>query len=834
MANPFRSSALSRLFGAGTALLLALTLACGGGGGGSTTNIPPAPSTNAISGAAAKGIIQNGAVTAYELVGGGWAQIGTATTDTTGAYSLTATGYKGGVVKVTITAGSGSRMVWDGPTGNGHTFGTAEPVTSDFSMSAVLPSLGSSGTTSAPITPYTNMAESLVEAALASTTATTAQTAIARVNVMVGFDVSTTPVVDPTNATAMAAATPTAQQAAAMSAAICTFVTGSGTAASAVTKLAASFAGGGFTSASQIPILSLVAAWQAVLANSPVAANLGSDAKNNLLLALSTVANNATNGSYTPTPPTNVPTTQLAAAKLLISDTRSLAYNIASTSATPLKALGLDVDADANIFNRDVTAMTQILGLGLEQSFASIGNANNAIANLEAIGSVTYPVTITSNGQSLGTLTLKVTTPASMVFTLSGTLTGTGASARAVTVNATVNTGLDITKVNLSNGTTSQTAIAATFTGSVSDGTTGILVTTGTLNATLTGSGQLLWINSLSLDNLGLTVNSGSASFTGNASIDFIAANPSDVSAYFHTGHELLGLKTVSLTGTFTVTDPATGAVSKATASIALNILDADTFDIEAFLNQNEVVNFDNWNIQMVPAKVNAILAASKVAGANSSWYVEYGTNSGVPYAYSSGSKTGSYTNLNPSGVDNYTTLISTFDPASLYSAQIASLPTGSTVVDRYLEVYFNGINYYSYAGVSVKLPAYQETTSNFLNATLTANFTATGITGLPDVAVNAAVTRNTLEGGTASLNLSWGTKTYKVNVTVLDASKGTNTVTITDPNSVVLTLTNVSPSLNGVAGTLSVSGTQVGTIQMLANRILKITYADGTFESFQ
>ena len=90
------------------------------------------------------------------------------------------------------------------------------------------------------------------------------------------------------------------------------------------------------------------------------------------------------------------------------------------------------------------------------------------------------------------------------------------------------------------------------------------------------------------------------------------------------------------------------------------------------------------------------------------------------------------------------------------------------------------------------------------------------------------------LEGGTASLNLSWGTKTYKVNVTVLDASKGTNTVTITDPNSVVLTLTNVSPSLNGVAGTLSVSGTQVGTIQMLANRILKITYADGTFESFQ
>jgi len=261
MANPFRSSALSRLFGAGTALLLALTLACGGGGGGSTTNIPPAPSTNAISGAAAKGIIQNGAVTAYELVGGGWAQIGTATTDTTGAYSLTATGYKGGVVKVTITAGSGSRMVWDGPTGNGHTFGTAEPVTSDFSMSAVLPSLGSSGTTSAPITPYTNMAESLVEAALASTTATTAQTAIARVNVMVGFDVSTTPVVDPTNATAMAAATPTAQQAAAMSAAICTFVTGSGTAASAVTKLAASFAGGGFTSASQIPILSLVA-WQ--------------------------------------------------------------------------------------------------------------------------------------------------------------------------------------------------------------------------------------------------------------------------------------------------------------------------------------------------------------------------------------------------------------------------------------------------------------------------------------------------------------------------------------------------------------------------------------------
>jgi hypothetical protein len=120
MANTFRNAALSRLFCAGTAILLASTLACGGGGSSTPTTpvTPPAPATNTVSGAAAKGIIQNGSVTVYELVKGSWSNIGTGTTDTTGSYTLTATGYQGGVVKIAITSGSGNKMVWDGPNGN--------------------------------------------------------------------------------------------------------------------------------------------------------------------------------------------------------------------------------------------------------------------------------------------------------------------------------------------------------------------------------------------------------------------------------------------------------------------------------------------------------------------------------------------------------------------------------------------------------------------------------------------------------------------------------------------------------------------------------------------
>ena len=58
--------------------------ACGGSGGGSST---PSTST-ALSGVAAKGVIQPGIVTAYELVDGAWVARGSATTNDSGQYSL--------------------------------------------------------------------------------------------------------------------------------------------------------------------------------------------------------------------------------------------------------------------------------------------------------------------------------------------------------------------------------------------------------------------------------------------------------------------------------------------------------------------------------------------------------------------------------------------------------------------------------------------------------------------------------------------------------------------------------------------------------------------------
>lgn len=832
---PSHHSLFTRLRGAGPALALCTILACGGGGGSSsnkTTDTTPNPSST-VAGAAAKGIIRNGTVNAYELVKGAWTLRGTASTDHDGAYSLTTAGYAGGPARLTLTWASGSTMVWDGATGNGHTFGVEEPLPNTFAMSAVLPALNTTGTTSAPITPYTNLADGLVEATLAAGGTPDVRNAIGRVNVLVGFDVASVPAVDVTSPTAMAAASPSAQKAAVMAAAV-TSLAGNGTVAKAVADLAESMAGGAFTSASTITIGALTRAWTAAAGNPDIAANLGASASTDLAATVLAVNTASQGGAYTPVIPVNAPTTQVALAKGLIGDTRSLAYDIATSTTTPVKALGLDLDSAAGVFNRDTAAITGILGIGLEQALVKLGSPAAFQAELEAQNSVTLTVPVTAGGgQALGTLTMTASNPRSLTVTLAGTLSGTASGGRTVAVNASLATGLDINQINLANATSTQTSLQVnSLSASVTAGSTSLAITGGSLAATLTASGTSVFVTSLSLTDLAMALQSGSAGFTGKASIDFVNGDPAYVSTYEHSPYELFCVKHVALDGSFTLADASLGTAT-ATASIALDIANAARFDLYGFLNAGDRIDFSTYGMQLSSTDAARLKAASRVASANYSWDIYYYPDPwGGMTAYSGGTSlvNNQYVSVNPNGTDDYSALVKAYDVESAFSSSLASFPAGYQVLNRYLYTSSGG---WGYGGITVQLPAYTETSANFLDATLSAAFTTSGIKGLPVMQVTAVATRGSLTGGTSSITLAWGANTYKIDVNVTDATANKGSVTVSNPaTGVQLVLQDIT--LDGGSGALYVGGAKVAEVTRLADGLIMVTYTDGTFESFQ
>lgn len=139
------------------AALLALA-ACGGGGGSSSSG--GTPSTVAVSGVASKGLLLNAVVTAYAVKADGTkgdklASVTTSATD--GSYTLTGLP-SGALVLLEVTPQAGTQMV-DEATNSTLNLNAASP----FTLRAAV-NLDATGTTSAQITPFTNMAVTLAEA----------------------------------------------------------------------------------------------------------------------------------------------------------------------------------------------------------------------------------------------------------------------------------------------------------------------------------------------------------------------------------------------------------------------------------------------------------------------------------------------------------------------------------------------------------------------------------------------------------------------------------------------------------------------------------------------
>ena len=167
-----------------------LLAACGGGGGGDASPAPgPDNSTRvSLAGVAAKGLMAHALVTAHAIKADGSVDdtpMGPAVeTDANGKYTLTFTGTAGQPYVIRVRAkDDGSTTHRDEATG------TDQPLPAGFALRAlVVPATSGSVSTSATVTPFSEMAVSAAERASGGVTAANAAQARSTVGQLLGFD----------------------------------------------------------------------------------------------------------------------------------------------------------------------------------------------------------------------------------------------------------------------------------------------------------------------------------------------------------------------------------------------------------------------------------------------------------------------------------------------------------------------------------------------------------------------------------------------------------------------------------------------------------------------
>jgi hypothetical protein len=811
-----------------TAFTLVVGLGCSGGGGSSTSN-PPQPGTSlAVSGSAGLGTVQQGVVMAYEWKGGTWTQEGQGTTDATGQYSLSLSGYAGGSVKVALTGGSATQMVWNGPTGQGHTFGTAEAAPTGFTLATLLGPQTGTSVTGVPITPYTTAAAAMVEAA-GDRSAAGITGAFAKMSALVGFDVASTAVKDLSKADAMTAATDSEQRAALFAGAL-GYIKGH-TLPDTIQGLAQDAAQGVLGASNPLPAQDLLAAWRNALADPNMSAHLSSGAIVNAQLQTVLVDKAVKSGSLSLAVPTASTLAPLDAAKKLVSDTRSLANNIGGTDlSTPEQAIGVDVNSASSLVGRNTGAMFQTFQIGVEQALDALGSLASLRQALAANGTVTYPLTLTDQGRTLGTLTLTASNPSALKLTLAGTLPAIGPDSHDLTVDVELDSNLDLSALNPVKGPsgTSQTSFQADVRAMLDNTVVKVGIAGGTLSmdADLSAIDTAgLGIRSLSLTDLTLSLATADASFTGQGSVDFVplvSGVNSQTSRIFATlgMRQPLSIAKLVLDGTFT----AKGKTLSAELGFYLN--DAATFDLWSFLTSKEetkVTLMDRVSADQIAAVANVV---SGTVATLPTWTVSYGVNDdATTFGQIDAPDLPAPVTTDPA------LLLAAFDPTQMLRDDFDD-QSDVTVSSRSVQITRNTDGSYSSQVEGSFQSNFTETSDSFAKMTFYANFELDSIPGIPDSKVSLVVNRDALTGGSAAFALRWDTNQYTFSFTDLDLARKTGTLTINNNQGVSLQLKNLNTDT--LSGELYVGTTKVGDIAAVSGQGIKITYSDGSFETLQ
>lgn len=177
----------------GIALLSVLTVAGCGGGGGDSFSVASVTTPTSVSGTAAKGIVKQAKVLVCRIVNGvpeADAACATTTTGADGSYRVTFSDGYTGPAMVKVMAGTAAGMA---STMMDETTGADIPY--NMTMRALVPAV--SGTTTAYVTPFSEMAASAMGATLMdATTITQAINTVQSVMSGLGIDLSVMPMMD--------------------------------------------------------------------------------------------------------------------------------------------------------------------------------------------------------------------------------------------------------------------------------------------------------------------------------------------------------------------------------------------------------------------------------------------------------------------------------------------------------------------------------------------------------------------------------------------------------------------------------------------------------------
>jgi hypothetical protein len=784
--------------------------ACGGGGGNSNNNNTSFSATT--TGVAAKGIIKNATVTAYELSGTGaiLRTVGTADTKTDGTYSLPiGASYAGGPLMLVLTAKSGgnSKMVCDVSTGcgTGVAFGQDYTLPPNFTLTSYQQSASNGATVTTQITPYTNMAAKRIDAQLASITPslldnTLVSNANSEVSQLVGVNITTTQPVDITNATALAAASADAKQYAAFNAGIGNVAfANAGDFVAGVNAAATSFADGQFTSTDPVTISSIVTAVNTEVANTPAVNTTALSAT----LASITANTDSVTGTYDPAPTSAATLSAVAQAKALVSQTRTWGTQIKALK-TPADAFNVDINNAGTLIHSNSIGFVSVFGKVLKGAIDTVKIEANSVSGLIA-KSYSYPLLFgTPTGLVSGTGTVTVSNSGgSLKLAFSSTIAG-------VTNSGTITTSIpgSILNAPLTNIDLAGLSLVISGNASMSSPAVSFTLTNAALNVALkqglttvnTATVIATDIASLGLDG-DATLQANGISFNGKIKFSMVANNLANPVAP-------LSLAEISLSGKFT------GSKGSANASVSMKVNNAATFDTIGLLSHQAMA----WAYQNLPGDPLGAAAAYATA-----------TSGGI---------------LQGASYDSYSNQTCTWGSATAYSCALgdtggvvafiqAANPTATSVQNVY--AWYDPIYGFTYNAMFT-YPDF-ESANNFANATFTIS-SQVALAGSPAATLTVTANRTAYGNSTspfvgdvvAILDFNGQSVKFETSNTTATPTIGTGALTVSNPNGVKLVLNGAT---NVTTGDVLVNTTKVGTVDS-SGGIPMIHYTDGSFEALQ
>lgn len=357
------------------ALSIALAITGCGGGGGGTPASGPTPEDSSVkgvtfNGAAAKGIIKNGHVTAIEVdtSGAEIRTVGSAVTAADGTYEINLSDdYEGGPIKVTVNKSPDTEMKCDVPAGCGMrtdnipddngivNFGEWYKPGS-LTLSALVPAATENAKIKVNVTPYTHLAAQQVISQNSFTAEAIANTNSEITNLIGGIDILNTPPLDITDPNALGNSTSDQKAYAALSSAIASLAdvndNGEPDIDSALEKLASSYSTGTFAAddsdaENDDEIFSLQ---EIIDATNETFNEIGISDTSTRIASLETSIKNAIDldGDGTkdldPQPSPNAGDTNLAKVKAMVTDIRTWGYVMKDELEEPGSAFGDQIE----------------------------------------------------------------------------------------------------------------------------------------------------------------------------------------------------------------------------------------------------------------------------------------------------------------------------------------------------------------------------------------------------------------------------------------------------------------------------------------------------------